>query len=77
MKQEKSMNSDIEKFWGTLKTERDEMLIQAHLARAEFREEWNEVEEKCQKVEQKLSRIQNQAIATTDEMQSSVKVIME
>ncbi len=71
------MNSDIEKFWEKLKTERDEMRVQAHLARAEFREEWNEAEEKWQKVEQKLSRIQDQAIETTDEMQSSAKVIME
>jgi DNA repair exonuclease SbcCD ATPase subunit len=71
------MNSDIEKFWEKLKTERDEMRVQAHLARAEFREEWNEVEEKWQKVEQKLSRIQDQAIETTDEMQSSAEVIME
>jgi hypothetical protein len=40
------MNSDIEKFRGTLKTETDEMLIQAHLAHAECREEWSDVEEK-------------------------------
>ena len=71
------MSSDIEKVWEKLKTERDEMLVQAHLARAEFRDEWNEVEVKWQTVEQELSRIQDQAIETTSEMQSSAKVILE
>ncbi len=71
------MNSDIEAFWEKLKTQRDEMQVQAHLARAEFGDEWNEVEEKWQKAEQALNRVQDQAIETTAEMQKSAKVIME
>jgi DNA repair exonuclease SbcCD ATPase subunit len=71
------MSSDIEDFWEKLKTQRDEMKVQAHLARAEFRDEWNEVEEKWQKAEQALNRVQDQAIETTAEMQKSAKVIME
>jgi hypothetical protein len=46
------MSSDIEDFWEKLKTRRDAMKVQSHLARAEFRHEWNEVEEKWQKAEQ-------------------------
>ncbi len=71
------MSSDIEDFWEKLKTQRDEMKVQAHLARAEFRDEWNEVEEKWQKAEQVFDRVQDQAIETTAEMQHSAKVIME
>ena len=71
------MSSDIDDFWEKLKTQRDEMKVQAHLARAEFRDEWNEVEEKWQKAEQALGRVQDQAIETTAEMQKSAKVIME
>jgi DNA repair exonuclease SbcCD ATPase subunit len=71
------MSSDIEDFWEKLKTQRDEMKVQAHLARAEFRDEWNEVEEKWQKAEQAFDRVQDQAIETTAEMQHSAKVIME
>jgi DNA repair exonuclease SbcCD ATPase subunit len=71
------MSSDIDDFWEKLKTQRDEMKVQAHLARAEFRDEWNEVEEKWQKAEQALSHVQDQAIETTAEMQKSAKVIME
>jgi DNA repair exonuclease SbcCD ATPase subunit len=71
------MSSDIEDFWEKLKTQRDEMKVQANLARAEFRDEWNEVEEKWQKAEQAFERVQDQAIETTAEMQHSAKVIME
>ena len=71
------MSSDIEDFWEKLKTQRDEMKVQAHLARAEFRDEWNEVEEKWQKAELAFDRVQDQAIETTAEMQHSAKVIME
>ena len=56
------MSSDIEDFWEKLKTQRDEMKVQAHLARAEFRDEWNEVEEKWQKAEQVSDQVQDQAI---------------
>lgn len=70
------MNSDIEKYWNKLKNQRDEMQVQAHLARAEFGDEWEEVEEKWQKAEQKFNRIQDHAVETTTEMRLSAKIIM-
>lgn len=71
------MSDDINDFWEKLKAQRDEMKVQAHLARAEFRDEWDEVEKKWQKAEQKLNSVQDQAIETTAEMQRSAKVVME
>jgi DNA repair exonuclease SbcCD ATPase subunit len=71
------MSDDINDFWEKLKAQRDEMKVQAHLARAEFRDEWDEVEIKWQKAEQKLQRVQDHAIETTTEMQRSAKVVME
>ena len=71
------MSDDINDFWEKLKAQRDEMNVQAHLARAEFRDEWDEVEKKWQKAEQKLHRVQDHAIETTAEMQRSAKVVME
>ena len=58
------MSSDIDDLWEKLKAQRDEMRVQAHLARAEFRDEWEELEEKWQKAERKLERIQDQAVET-------------
>ena len=69
--------SDIDDLWDDLKTQRDKMKVQAHLARAEFRDEWNELEKKWQKAEQAFGRLQDQAIETTTEMQRSTKVVME
>lgn len=69
--------SDIDDLWKKLKTERDEMRVQAHLARAEFRDEWEELEQKWQKAEQAFDRLQDQAVETTSEMQRSAKVVME
>lgn len=71
------MSSDIDDFWEKLKAQRDEMRVQAHLARAELRDELDEVEKKWQKAEQQLKRVQDHALETTDEMQRSAKVIME
>jgi DNA repair exonuclease SbcCD ATPase subunit len=71
------MSSDIEEFWEKLKTQRDEMRVQAHLASAEFRDEWEELEKKWQKAEQAFDRMQDQAVKTTAEMQQSAKVVME
>lgn len=71
------MSSDIEDFWEKLKTQRDELRVQAHLARAEFRDEWEELEEKWQKTEQAIDRLQDQAVETTAEMQNSARVVME
>jgi DNA repair exonuclease SbcCD ATPase subunit len=71
------MSDDINDFWEKLKVQRDEMKVQAHLARAEFRDEWDEVEKKWQKAEQNLRHVQDHAIETTAEMQRSAKVVME
>jgi DNA repair exonuclease SbcCD ATPase subunit len=71
------MSNDIEDFWEKLKAQRDEMRVQAHLARAEFHDEWQELEKKWQKAEQNFDRLQDQAVETTAEMQRSTKVVME
>jgi len=71
------MGDEIEDLWERLKTERDDMRVQAHLARAEFRDEWEKLEKKWQKAEQEFERLQDQAVETTAEMQRSAKVVME
>ena len=71
------MNKEIEDFWEQLKTQKDEMRVRAHLARAELREELEELEEKWGKAEAKFNRLQDEAIESTEEMKNSTKVIME
>ena len=69
--------SDIDDLWKNLKTQRDEMRVQANLARAEFRDEMEGLEKKWQKAEQAFDHLQDKAVETTAEMQSSAKVVME
>ena len=38
-------NEKLENLWQELKTERDELRVQMHLAKAELRDEWEELEE--------------------------------
>lgn len=71
------MNDDFEKLWQKVKTQRDELRVQSHLAQAEFKEEWGELEEKWDVAEQNLKQFQEEAKETTDEWKSSAKVVME
>lgn len=50
-----SMSDDIEKVVGSLKTLRDEIRVQIHLAKAELKDEWEELEPKFQEMEGKLN----------------------
>lgn len=71
------MNTDIEKLWQKVKTQRDELRVQSHLGRAEFKDEWGELEKKWESAEQNLKQVQGDAKETTDEWLASAKVVME
>lgn len=71
------MNDDFEKLWQKIKTQRDELRVQSHLAQAEFKDEWGELEKKWESAEQNLKQLQGEAKETTDELVSSAKVVMD
>lgn len=71
------MNRDISKLREQLKTQRDELIVQAHLAKAELKDEWAVLEEKWQQAENKFHHLQDEAIETTEEMKQSAHIIME
>jgi hypothetical protein len=71
------MNKDIEKFWEQLKTQRDELRVRAHLARAELTEELDVIEIKWQEAEKKFEHFQDEAIETTTEMKKSLHIILD
>ena len=75
--EEAVMNKDFEKLWQKVKTQRDELRVQSHLAQAEFRDEWNELEKKWESAERNLKKVQGEAKETTDEWVASAKVVME
>ena len=71
------MNNDITKFWDRLKTQRDELIVRAHLAKAELKDEWEALEVKWQQAENQFQHLQDEAIETTEEMNQSAHIIME
>lgn len=71
------MNEDFEKLWEKVKTQRDELRVQSHLAQAELKDEWQELEQKWDSAEQNLKKMQGEAKDTTDELVASAKVVME
>lgn len=71
------MAEDFEKLWQKVKTQRDELRVQSHLAQAELKDEWQELEKKWDKAERNLKQFQDDAKETTDEWVASSRVVME
>jgi len=71
------MNSDLDALWGQLKTRRDELQVKAHLARAEIRDEWEELEDKWKYAEKKLDKLQHEAKDSAVELGDSAKIVLE
>ncbi|MBT4161995.1 MAG: hypothetical protein HOC70_14820 [Gammaproteobacteria bacterium] len=49
------MTDEFDKMIENLKTLRDEIRVQVHLAKAEVKDEWEELEPKFEQLEEKLS----------------------
>jgi hypothetical protein len=71
------MNNDLEEMWDKLKTQRDELRVQSHLAKAEFRDEWQELELKWESVEKNLGSLQKEAKEATDDLKASARIVMD
>ena len=64
------MSDDLDKMVENLKTLRDEIRVQMHLAKAELKEEWEELEPKFEEMEDKLS-------GAAEETRQTVNIIAE
>jgi predicted P-loop ATPase len=65
-------NEKLENLWQELKTERDELRVQMHLAKAELRDEWEELEEQYAAAQKKFDDVKK----GTGEMASEAKTAM-
>ena len=64
------MSDDLEKAVQNLKTLRDEIRVQVHLAKAELKDEWEELEPKFEEMEEKLGD-------AAEETRQTVNIIAE
>lgn len=71
------MNKDFEEIWEKLKTERDELRVQAHLATAEVKEELEELEKAWHDVEKRMREFKEDAAEVSGEIHTSTKVVLE
>lgn len=62
----------------TLAVLRDELKVQMHLAKAEFRDEWNhKLEPRFWELKTKLDRFEEASVETAMELRSAVKLLID
>lgn len=60
-----------------LKTHRDEINVRMHLARADLRDEWEELEDKFSYAESKFKRLKKEGSEAADDVHKAFDVISE
>ena len=67
---------DFEKFWQEVKTQRDELNVQIHLAAAELKEEWQHIEDKqWPEIEHKLRKLAEDYEEHADDLVEALHVV--
>ena len=72
-----SSKEDIEQVMGKLKAQRDELRVQMHLAKAEVKEEWDELERKWEHVESRLEKVGHEAKDSAGEVGAALSTVAE
>lgn len=71
------MNDLLEETWQRLKTQRDEIKVQIHLAQAELKDELEELEPKWQEAQQKFEELKQGSEEVATDVQNAVKVVVD
>lgn len=72
-----SMRTELEAFREGLIQQRDELRVQAHLAKLEAMEEWEQAEQKFSEMERRLADLSDEAREASDDVWASVKMLGE
>jgi hypothetical protein len=68
---------DVGRMVEELKHERDEIALQIHLARAELRDDWDELEEKWKQMRRKGSEVLEASEDSSDEIWAAVLLLRD
>ena len=71
------INDKLEGLLASLKTERDELRVRAHLLKAEAKEEWEEVEQRWEHLEARLKKVGESAAESGDDILAAGKQLSE
>ena len=72
-----NIKGDLEKFREGLKQQRDELLVQAGLAKLEARDEWEKAEKKLDEFKIRLDELTSEARDATEDVWTGVKTLGE
>ena len=70
-------NEKLENLWRELKTERDELRVQMHLAKAELRDEWEELEERYAVAQKKFDELKKGTGEIASEAKTTLSIIVD
>jgi hypothetical protein len=71
------MNEQLEESWQHLKTQRDEIRIQMHLAKAELKDEWEKLDKKWFATLQKYDELREDTQETAHEIHDGFAVVVD
>jgi vacuolar-type H+-ATPase subunit H len=69
--------SDFDRLVDQLGQQRDELLLKMHLAKAEAKDEWEELEEKWQNLQQRLPEARKAASESADNIGAALGLVAE
>jgi hypothetical protein len=72
-----NMHEELQRTLEGLLQQRDELLLQLHLAKLEVREEWDRTEAKLEELKLRLDSAAREARDASDDVWSSVKTVGE
>ena len=72
-----SANEKLHQIIDNLKTQRDELRVRVHLAKAEAREEWDEMERRWEHIEDRLERAGHEAKESAGDVSAALSQVAE
>ncbi|MCB1644679.1 MAG: hypothetical protein KDI36_04465 [Pseudomonadales bacterium] len=70
-------STDMSQLWQEVKTLRDELRVQIHLAGAEARDEWQRLEARYQDASKKLDELGQQTESVAEDVVDSLGIVAE
>jgi hypothetical protein len=70
-----SIQQELDELVSTLRRERDELHVQLHLARADARDEWNELEKKWERFQSKSATVATAAGAAAGDIGAALRIL--
>jgi hypothetical protein len=72
-----ALQTDLRKLYDELRTQRDELVVKLHLARADARDEWEALEKKWQHAKAKMGVVGREAGEVAEDVGEAARGVLE